>query len=111
MRFHYHNSATNPRNPNHPPRRVRAGNEARDEMTHLWLRMLPRGAGDHRRPIQEAILRHRLTLEPRNPTAHANLGALLLSKLDAQGAAREFRSALQIEGTRPETHDTLGPRF
>jgi hypothetical protein len=51
MRFHYDNSAANPRNPNHPPKRVRAGNEARDEMAHLWLQVLPRGAGDHRCPI------------------------------------------------------------
>jgi Flp pilus assembly protein TadD len=32
----------------------------------------------------------------------------LLSKLDAQGAAREFRSALALDGSRPETHDMLG---
>jgi tetratricopeptide (TPR) repeat protein len=108
MRFHYDNSSANPRNPNHPPRRVRAGNEARDEMSHLWLQILPRGAGDHRRPIQEAVLRHRIGLEPRDAIAHQNLGALLLSKLDAQGAATEFRSAIQLDDTHPEAHDMLG---
>jgi Flp pilus assembly protein TadD len=108
MRFHYDNSAENPRNPNHPPRRVQAGNEARDEMSHLWLQVLPRGAGDHRRRIQEAILRHRIALEPRDPVAHVNLGALLLSRLDAQGAATAFRSAIQLGDSRPEAHDMLG---
>jgi hypothetical protein len=108
MRFHYDNSEANPRNPNHPPKYVRAGNEARDEMSHLWLQVLPRGVGDHRRPIQEAILRHRLVLEPRDAVAHVNLGALLLSRLDAQGAATEFRSAIQLDKSRPEAHDMLG---
>jgi tetratricopeptide (TPR) repeat protein len=64
--------------------------------------------GDHRRPIQEAILRHRLVLEPRDAVAHVNLGALLLSRLDAQGAATEFRSAIQLDKSRPEAHDMLG---
>ena len=37
MRYHYDNSAGNVRNPNHPPKRVQAGNHATDEMGHLWL--------------------------------------------------------------------------
>ena len=49
MRYHYDNSAANVRNPNHPPKRVEAGNHATDEMGHFWLQVLPRGAADHRR--------------------------------------------------------------
>ena len=45
MRYHYDNSADNPRNPNNPPKRVRSGNRATDEMGHLWLQILPRAAG------------------------------------------------------------------
>ncbi|HJT87089.1 MAG TPA: hypothetical protein VJ732_04515, partial [Bryobacteraceae bacterium] len=41
MRYHYDNSARNPRNPNSPPQRVRAGNQSTDEMGHLWLQVLP----------------------------------------------------------------------
>ncbi len=108
MRYHYDNSEANPRNPNHPPKRVEAGNDARDEMSHLWLQILPRGVGDHRRPIQEAVLRHRIALEPRDAIAHVNLGALLLSRLDAQGAASEFRAAITLDDSRPEAHDMLG---
>jgi len=37
MQVSYDNRAGNPRNPNHPPRRVRAGDRATDEMGHLWL--------------------------------------------------------------------------
>lgn len=108
MRFHYDNSPANPRNPNHPPKFVRAGNRARDEMGHLWLQLLPRGEGDHRRPLHEAVLRHRLAINPRDPTSHLNLGAVLLSRLDAQGAAAEFRTAIQLDDRRAEAHDMLG---
>ena len=41
MRYHYDNSAANVRNPNHPPKRVQAGNQSTDEMAHLWLQVLP----------------------------------------------------------------------
>ena len=48
MRYHYDNSAANPRNPNSPPKRVVGGNQSTDEMAHLWLQVLPRGSGDQR---------------------------------------------------------------
>ncbi len=41
MRVSYDNSAANGRNPNHPPRRVQAGNRSEDEMGHVWLQLLP----------------------------------------------------------------------
>jgi Tetratricopeptide repeat len=111
MRYHYDNSAANPRNPNSPPKRVQAGNQATDEMGHLWLQILPRGPGDHRRPIQEAIMRRRLEKCPDDFSAHLNLGALLLSRLDAQGAATMLEAAVRIEPARPEAHDMLGEAF
>ncbi len=88
MRYHYDNSAANPRNPNSPPKRVMAGNQATDEMGHLWLQVLPRGAGDHRRKIQEALMRHRLQKYPDDFSAHMNLGALML--VPAGCARRSF---------------------
>src|SRR5689334_2233905 len=66
MRYHYDNSAANIRNPNHPPKLVQAGNESVDEMAHLWLRVLPRGSGDRRRELEEAVLRHRNDKNPRD---------------------------------------------
>lgn len=108
MRYHYDNSARNPRNPNHPPKRVRAGNQASDEMAHLWLQLLPRGAGDRRRPIQEAIMRHDIAKHPSDFQAHMNLGALLLSRLDAQGAEAQLETAVRLDPSRPEAHDMLG---
>ncbi|HTU44324.1 MAG TPA: tetratricopeptide repeat protein [Bryobacteraceae bacterium] len=108
MRYHYDNSASNVRNPNNPPKRVHAGNRATDEMGHLWLQVLPRGRGDHRRPLQEAIMRHRLEKYPNDFSAHLNLGALLLSRLDAQGAVSMLEAAVRINPARPEGHDMLG---
>ena len=108
MRYHYDNSAANPRNPNHPPKRVRAGNQATDEMGHLWLQILPRGAGDHRRELQEAVMRHRLDKNPNDVVAHMNLGAILLSRLDPQAAVTELRAAARLEPNRPEVHNMLG---
>lgn len=108
MRYHYDNSSANPRNPNHPPKRVYAGNQATDEMGHLWLQILPRGRGDHRRPVQEALMRHRLEKYPDDFSAHLNLGALLLSRLDAQDAVSMLEAAVRIDPARPEAHDMLG---
>lgn len=111
MRYHYDNSSSNPRNPNSPPKLVRAGNQASDEMGHLWLQVLPRGHGDHRRPIQEALMRHRIEKYPRDFSAHLNLGAILLSRLDAQGAIDELEVAIHLDPKRPEAHDMLGSAF
>lgn len=108
MRYFYDNSAANPRNPNHPPKRVTAGNQATDEMSHLWLQILPRGAGDHRRPVQEAIVRDRLDKHPDDFAANLNLGAILMSRLDMQGAVTSLKRAVSIDPKRPEAHDMLG---
>jgi tetratricopeptide (TPR) repeat protein len=108
MRYHYDNSAANVRNPNRPPRRVRAGNQATDEMGHLWLQILPHQAGDHRRELQEAVMRHRLQKNPNDPVAHMNLGAILLSRLDPQAAITELRAAARLEPNRPEVRNMLG---
>lgn len=108
MRYHYDNSTANLRNPNSPPKRVRAGNQATDEMGHLWLQVLPRGTGDHRRTIQEALMRHRLQKYPDDFAAHMNLGALMLSRLDAQDAVPMLRTAVQIDPKRADAHDMLG---
>ena len=107
MRIDYDNSAQNPRNPNHPPKHVRAGNQSTDEMGHVWLQLLPRTRGN-RREIEEAIVRRRLEKYPRDFSAHLNMGALLLSKLDAQGAVVMLRQAILIDNSRPEAHDMLG---
>jgi Tfp pilus assembly protein PilF/mono/diheme cytochrome c family protein len=108
MRYHYDNSTANPRNPNSPPKRVRAGNQATDEMGHLWLQVLPRGAGDRRRELQEALLRHRLEKDPNDFEANFNLGAVLLSRLNAQDAVEKLKTAVRVEPSRADAHNMLG---
>jgi tetratricopeptide (TPR) repeat protein len=108
MRYSYDNSSGNPRNPNHPPKRVQAGNRAMDEMSHLWLQILPVGAGDRRRAVQEALARHKLAQHPNDFSAQLNLGAILMSRLDMQGAVSALKQAVRIDPTRPDAHDMLG---
>lgn len=108
MRFHYDNSAANPRNPNSPPRRVTAGNQSTDEMGHLWLQLLPRGAGDQRAVLQEALMRHRLENDPANASAHFNLGVLLLGRKDSASAIGELREALRLNPQQPMALNDLG---
>ncbi len=108
MRYHYDNSAANVRNPNHPPRRVRGGDQATDEMAHLWLQALPRGAGDRRRELQEAVMEHRLTKSPDDFVARMNLGAVMLSRLNPQGAVSMLEAAVRIDPNRVEARNMLG---
>jgi Flp pilus assembly protein TadD len=108
MRYHYDNSAGNVRNPNHPPVRVKAGDQSTDEMAHLWLQILPRGEGDHRRELQEAVMQHRLEKDPKDATARMNLGALLLSRLRPQEAVGMLQEAVRLAPGRLEARNMLG---
>lgn len=108
MRFHYDNSAANPRNPNSPPKRVVGGNQSTDEMAHLWLQVLPRGSGDQRAILQEAIMTRRLEKYPADFSAHFNLGALFLGRKDIPSAIAHLDAALRIEPEQPAALNTYG---
>ena len=108
MRYHYDNSSGNVRNPNQPPRRVRAGNRATDEMAHLWLQILPRGPYDRRRELQEAVFRHRLEKDPNSFETRFNLGAILLTRLKVAEGVTMLREAVRIDPQRPEAYNMLG---
>jgi len=108
MRYHYDNSAANPRNPHAPPQRVKAGNQAADEMAHLWLQVLPRGKGDRRRELQQALFEHRIAKDPDDFEANFNLGAVKLSRLNPQGAVTMLRTAVRIAPERADARNMLG---
>ncbi len=108
MRFHFDNSADNPRNPSVPPRRVTGGNQSTDEMGHLWLQLLTRDGGDDRAVLQESLMRHRLEMDPSSGAAHFNLGTLLLSRKDYPSATRHFRDALLADPEQPMALNDLG---
>ena len=115
MRYHYDNSADNVRNPSQPPRLVVSGNQSTDEMGHLWLELLPVGAGDHRLELQEAVMRHRLEKHPDDFSARFNLGAVLLARMNAPEAVGMLEAALRLQpATAPgsgEAHDMLGSAY
>jgi len=108
MRYHYDNSMANVRNPNHPPKRVQAGNHATDEMGHLWLQVLPRGVGDHRLELDEALSRHTLEKYPDDYRAHMVLGAIMLARTHAQDAVPVVQAAVRIQPKDAEARNLLG---
>lgn len=113
MRYHYDNSSANPRNPNQPPRRVVGGNQATDEMGHLWLQVLPKPDmitvnGDRRMELQEALMRHRLEKYPDDFGAYFEVGALRLARLDPAEAVPMIETAVRIQPNDPEAHNLLG---
>jgi Flp pilus assembly protein TadD len=113
MRYHYDNSSANPRNPNHPPRRVAAGNQATDEMGHLWLQVVPKPdmitvRGDRRMELQEAVMRHRLEKYPDDFGAYFEIGALRMARLDSAGALPMIEKAVGIQPKDPEARNLLG---
>ncbi len=108
MRWTYDNSTDNLRNPNQPPRRVVAGNNSSDEMSHLWLQVLPRGTEDKRPVLQESMMRHWLEKYPEDFTAHFNLGAVLQSNEKFEDALNEYRAALRSKPGDAATLNSLG---
>jgi len=108
MRYHYDNSVGNVRNPNHPPKLVTNGNQSTDEMGHLWLELLPRGASDRRLELQEAVMRHRLEKYPNDFTAWLNLGAVAMARLNVSAAVTMLENAVRLDPSVPEAHNMLG---
>jgi hypothetical protein len=108
MRYHYDNSSANIRNPNKPPKLVRAGNQATDEMGHLWLEVLPAGAGDRRLEFEQAILTHRLEKYPHDFPALLHLGTVMLARMNPGGALPMLQAAVKSDPKSPEAHNFLG---
>lgn len=115
MRYTYDNSASNPRNPSRPPRRVKAGNRSVDEMGHLWIQVLPKPQapranekGDARLALQKVAMQARLAKYPGDPTAHFNLGAALASEGRQPQAILHYREALKAKPRDVVTLQSLG---
>ncbi|MBV9264665.1 MAG: tetratricopeptide repeat protein [Acidobacteriaceae bacterium] len=108
MRYEYDNSAANPRNPSHPPKRVRGGNNATDEMGHLWLEVLPEHGRDARRTYAEAWARHQLEKYPDSYDADVTLGAVALSRLETQQAIAPLERAVALRPDDAIAHNLYG---
>ena len=110
MRITYDNSPGNPRNPNSPPRRVRAGPRSEDEMGHLWLQLLPKkeSGEDPRITLQEGMMRRRLEKYPGDFVAYCNLGALYAMRGQYREAVSSFEQSLRVQPTSATARNGLG---
>ncbi len=107
MRVTYDNTATNPRNPSRPPKRVRGGNRSVDEMGHVWLQVLPKAKGedDPRWLLQKAVMLRRIEKYPADFVAHFNMGALLQAMGEYGQALPYLNQALLIKPSSATTRN------
>jgi Flp pilus assembly protein TadD len=110
MRTTFDNSVSNPRNPNHPPKRVRTGPRTEDEMGHVWLQVLPKKESeeDPRAGLQEAVMQRRLEKYPGDFVAHCNLGALYSARGKFGEAVSHFEQALRAQPGSATARNGLG---
>ena len=115
MRITYDNSTENPRNPNRPPVRVRAGNRSNDEMGHVWLQLLPDGASnagvDPRLILQQVVMRRRLEKYPGDFIAHFNLGASYQALGKPEEAIPLLTQAVEIRPDSATARNNLATSF
>ncbi|MGB6687421.1 MAG: tetratricopeptide repeat protein [Terracidiphilus sp.] len=112
MRYAYDNSAANVHNPNSPPIRVRAGNRSVDEMSHLWLQVLPvntpPGSPDPRLLLEEAWMRNRLHKMPTDRVSLYNLAAALAGQSKFAEAEAVYEQELKLAPNDARTLTALG---
>ncbi|MGH9652633.1 MAG: tetratricopeptide repeat protein [Bryobacteraceae bacterium] len=112
MHFVYDNSVDNPRNPNHPPKRIVGGDQATDDMAEFWLQVLPVHdkalSIDPRLVLQETMMRHDLALNPHDPLALFNLGAALQAEGKMQEAVAYYERELQVRPGDAVSETALG---
>ncbi len=112
MRYTYDNSPANVHNPNSPPIRVRAGNRSVDEMSHLWIQVLPvhvpPNSPDPRLLLEEAWMRNRLRKSPQDRVGLYNLAAALAGQGKFIQAAGVYEQELRLSPGDPRTLTALG---
>ena len=115
MRYTYDNSTANIHNPHHPPVRVQSGNRSEDEMSHLWLQVLPvntpPNGPDPRLLLEEAWMRNRLRKSPHDRVSLYNLAAALAGEGRYSEAVNIFEQTLQLNAKDPRTLTALGAAF
>ena len=112
MRYTYDNSSANVHNPNSPPIRVRAGNRSVDEMSHLWVQVLPvnvqPNSPDPRLLLEEAWMRNRLRKSPDDRVGLYNLAAALAGEGKFTQAAEIYEQDLRLVPNDARTLTALG---
>jgi Flp pilus assembly protein TadD/mono/diheme cytochrome c family protein len=112
MRYIYDNSPANVHNPHTPPLRVRAGNRSEDEMSHLWLQVLPvntpANSADPRLLLEEAWMRNRLVKSPSDRVSLYNLAATLAGQGKLAEAVEIYERLLHLDPGDARTLTALG---
>ena len=110
MDYVYDNSEENIANPSTPPKRVTAGNRATDEMSHLWLQVLPQDSnqGAPRTLLMEALARRTLESDPGNFEAHYNLAAVKQMTGDLSQALEHYEAAVKLRPDNAVANNALG---
>ncbi|HLG59715.1 MAG TPA: tetratricopeptide repeat protein [Vicinamibacterales bacterium] len=116
--FTYDNSAANPRNPHHPPRRVSYGQHTTDEMAELWLQVVTRNPADRARlarTARERIVREdivgterRLDTDPDNATLHDDVALLHAEAGHLDRTVEHFAHTVRVRPDSTAAHYNLG---
>ena len=117
MTFRFDNSASNPRNPDFPPRRVRWGQNSNDEMGDVWFQLVAPDeraraqllANSGRKVLGEDAVGFETLLEaePRNPRLHEAAAAILLTLGQTARGVDHLERALGLDPRSAEAHYNL----
>jgi Flp pilus assembly protein TadD len=107
LRWTYDNSSLNPRQVNHPVKRVTAGNRSSDEMAHLLLQMRLKTVDDRDR-LKETHYAHLVQKNPRNAKFLWALGGVLKDRGRLAEAADSYRQALAVQPEYVSARINLG---
>ena len=118
MQITYDNSAENPRNPQQPPRRVRWGPLASDEMGDLWIQVLTRDAEDlailnhdfRRKRVSADIVGMEALIETdsTNVALHNDVAVLYLELGQTKEAIDRFEAAVRLKPDSADGYFNLG---
>lgn len=117
MRYTFDNSASNVRNPNHPPKRVAYGQNSTDEMAELMLQVLPKTARDlevlRNDAAQRAVLdqidlvEKQLRTAPMDLNGRIEVGLLYQRIRNHDQALAHFARAVEIAPGSARSHYLL----
>jgi len=115
MRYTYDNSTDNIHNPNDPPIRVKAGNRSVDEMSHLWVQVLPvnqpPNGPDPRFLLEQTWMEHKLSKDPRDVIALFNLAGAYMAQGDYQQAIATYQREEAVLPNDPRALTALGVAY
>ncbi|MEQ1907240.1 MAG: tetratricopeptide repeat protein [Vicinamibacterales bacterium] len=117
MTYRFDNSASNPRNPDFPPRRVRWGQNSNDEMGDVWFQLVAPDERTRARLLADAgqkVLGEDavgfetlLEAEPGNPRLHEAAAAIFLTLGQTSRGVDHLERALGLDPRSVEAHYNL----